>query len=367
MALMKSRVQFITLHIGFGLAFLALPYIFAPNGLGQVRHIAANPHELTNFLSYLLMLAFFYIHYYILIPRFYFQERIWEYGISVAVCFGIIFGLLFLVDRQTVLSPIVELTHGHMHQPPAGGDQYPERPPFPDPADEKHKPPVGFELSHSLFLFLVGVFGSLALQVNNRLRRTRQEKLNAELSYLKAQINPHFLFNTLNTIYSLAIEKSDSTPEAIVQLSALMRYVIRDAQGEQVPLAKELEYISHYISLQKLRLDETVQIDAIITGTPGGRKITPLILISFIENAFKYGVNPQERSIIRVAIRVDHEKLSMNVANKKLRRFYEEEMPGGIGVNNTKARLDLLYPNKHLLILTDTDTDYTVDLTIYLA
>ncbi|OIN56918.1 sensor histidine kinase [Arsenicibacter rosenii] len=362
---MKQRARFIISHIGFGLAFLALPYIFAPNGLGQLGQIVSNPHELTNFLSYLLMLAFFYGHYYVLIPRFYFQERLLTYGLSIATCFIIIFGLLFWVDRRTVFSPMMEITRGPRQEHPPG-HPYPEMPP-PRPENEKQKPPVGFELSHSLFLFLVGVFGSLALQVNNRLRRTQQEKLNAELSYLKAQINPHFLFNTLNTIYALAIEKSDSTPEAIVELSALMRYVIRDAQGEQVPLARELEYINHYIALQKLRLGETVQIEASVTGTPNGRKITPLILISFIENAFKYGVNPQERSLIRIVINVGQDKLSMNVANKKLRLFYEEEMPGGIGVKNTKARLDLLYPNKHLLVITDTDTDYTVDLTIYLS
>lgn len=356
-------------HIGFGLAFLALPYIFAPNGPGQVRQILSNPHELTNFLSYLLMLAFFYIHYYILIPRFYFQDRILIYGTGIAIGFGIIFGLLFWADRQTAFSPVMEMTHSHprAHPRDAAGAHAGMPPPPRNPDDEKHKPPIGFELSHSLFLFLVGVFGSLALQVNNRLRRMQQEKLNAELSYLKAQINPHFLFNTLNTIYSLAIEKSDSTPEAIVELSALMRYVIRDAQGEQVPLARELEYISHYISLQKLRLDETAEIEASITGTSGGLTISPLILISFIENAFKYGVNPQVRSLIRIAIHVEQDKLHMRVANKKLRLFYEEEMPGGIGVKNTKARLDLLYPNKHLLVITDTGTDYTVDLTIQLT
>ncbi len=365
---MKERVRVIVSHIGFGLAFLALPYIFAPNGPGQIRQILSNPHELTNFLSYLLMLIFFYVHYYVLIPQLYFQDRILVYGLSIALCFGVIFGMLFWVDRQTVFGPVAELTEGTDHRRPHGyGHPHPAMPPPPDPDEDRHKPPVGFELSHSLFLFLVGVFGSLALQVNNRLRRTQQEKLNAELSYLKAQINPHFLFNTLNTIYSLAIEKSDSTPEAIVELSALMRYVIRDAQGDQVPLAKELEYITHYISLQKLRLDETVQINARITGTPNGKKITPLILISFIENAFKYGVNPQEKSLIEVLIQVDREKLNMHVANKKLRLFYEEEIPGGIGVKNTKARLDLLYPNKHLLLITDTDTDYTVDLTILLT
>jgi len=352
---MKRRLLTAVIHLGFCLAFLVLPYIFAPGGFGQLTQIGHNPHELTNLLSYLLMLAFFYGNYYILIPRLYFQDRIAAYSISVLICFSVIFGLLVLVDRQISFSPLQQITDS----PP------PQNKPFPGNGGDK--PPVGFELSHALFLFLVGVFGSLSLQVNNRLRTTQQEKLNAELSYLKAQINPHFLFNTLNTIYSLAIEKSDSTPEAIVELSSLMRYVIRDAQGDFVPLAKELDYIKHYVSLQKLRLDDTVQIDCSIIGAPTGKQITPLILISFIENAFKYGVNPQERSLITIQIRVEQDRLTMHVANKKLRLFYEDDMPGGIGINNTKARLALLYPARHILTITDTVSDYTVDLTIHLA
>jgi LytS/YehU family sensor histidine kinase len=236
----------------------------------------------------------------------------------------------------------------------------------PPPPPMQGKPPFGFELSHALFLFLVGIFVSLSLRINDRLKQTEREKLNTELSFLKAQINPHFLFNILNTIYSLAIEQSNKTADAVVKLSSLMRYVIREADTKFVPLVKEFGYIENYIALQQLRLDDTAEIDFKIQGHPNGQQIAPLILISFIENAFKYGVNPQEKSLIQVHLSIVENHLHLRTFNKKVRVFHDEDTSSGIGIENTKTRLELLYPNKHLLILNETAQDFTVELTLYL-
>lgn len=280
-----------------GVAFLALPYIFAPGGFSQLLEITYNPHERTNFLSYLLMLGFFYLNYYLLIPKLYFAKKYLGYALSTVFSFGIIVFMLISVDRRGEVRGLSFPAEPQPHvfreerRPPEFAQSQPH--PFPSPPMQK-KPPFGFELSHALFLFLVGIFVSLSLRINDRLKQTEREKLNTELSFLKAQINPHFLFNILNTIYSLAIEQSNKTADAVVKLSSLMRYVMREADTEFVPLMKELNYIENYVALQQLRLDDTAEIDFKIKGRPNGQQIAPLILISFIENAFKYGVNPQE-------------------------------------------------------------------------
>ena len=300
----------IAIHLLCGVSCLALPSIFAATWFCLLAEIWHNPHERTNLLAYLFMLGFFYLNYYVLIPRFYFAKKYVFYAGSTIVCFGVVVLMLVSVDRQDLIphhtapaepSPS-ELKTAHP-LPPKFDVQALHMPPPAQRANQE-KPPFGFELSHALFLFLVGVFVSLSLRINDRLRETERQKLNTELSFLKAQINPHFLFNTLNTIYSLAIEQSSKTADAVVKLSSLMRYVMREADTHWVPLAKEFSYVENYVALQQLRLDDTVTVDFSITGKPNGQQIAPLILISFIENAFKYGVNPQEKSILQIQISI---------------------------------------------------------------
>ncbi|KAA9347855.1 sensor histidine kinase [Larkinella humicola] len=352
---MKRTIPPILIHILLSLAFLSLPYLFAPDGFSGLTKLTSNPHERTNFLSYLFMLVFFYANYYYLIPKLYLEGKYILYVTSLAGSFLLLIGAVVLVDRGDLVAvPIPALPH-------------PPRPQGPVPGGPQAKPPFGFELSHALFLYLVGIFVSLYLQIKNRWRQTEQEKLSTELSYLKAQINPHFLFNTLNSIYSLAIEKSDKTADAVVKLSSLMRYVIRDAGSHEVPLAKEVAYISDYIALQQLRLDDTVQIEYAVSGFFNGKQIAPLILISFIENAFKYGVNPEEKSIIHITISLNENTLRLYVFNKKVRLYHNDEASGGIGIDNTKARLKLVYPNQHVLTINDNPTGFAVDLTLNLA
>jgi len=159
----------------------------------------------------------------------------------------------------------------------------------PLPAGERGPvPPPGrfndylFPALHYIFIFLALVFFSLILRINNRLKQSEQERLNAELMYLKAQINPHFLFNTLNNIYSLAVERSEQTPNAVVRLSSMMRYVIDDAGKNFVSLQRELGYIRNFIELQMIRFGDVVDLNLNINGTPGNNKIAPFILIPFI-------------------------------------------------------------------------------------
>lgn len=203
------------------------------------------------------------------------------------------------------------------------------------------------------------------LKISSLLKLAEKEKVNAELSYLKAQINPHFLFNTLNSIYSLAIEKSDYTATAVVKLSGMMRYVITDASHKFVPLEKEINYISDYIDLQKLRIDSTIKLTFYVSGDVADKKIAPLVLISFIENAFKYGVNAEENSEININIDITKAYLHMRVTNKKV-SMKQVQPKSGLGIENAQNRLQLLYPANHKLVIKETKTDFSILLSLHL-
>ena len=252
-------------------------------------------------------------------------------------------------------------------RPPFRGEGPPPQPPTGAARPASPQPGLPSELSQTFFLMLAGLLMALVLRTNDRWRATEREKIQTELSYLKAQINPHFLFNTLNSIYSLALIESPPTADALAQLSSFLRYVIQDSQQDRVSLAKELDYIGQYIALQTLRLGDTATVDFTVEGVANGKQIVPLLLISFIENAFKYGVSPEEPSTIRIAIHLGADELHCHVANKKVRVFQPTSVASGIGLANTQARLRLLYPDRHRLVIQDEATQFSVDLTLTLS
>jgi len=218
-----------------------------------------------------------------------------------------------------------------------------------------------------LFQFFMVLILSAMIRINNRLRQSEKEKVNAELSYLKAQINPHFLFNTLNSIYSSAIEENaDNTATAVVKLSGMMRYVISETHHNFVSLEKEINYITDYIELQKIRLGNTANLQYKVTGSTAGKKIAPLILISFIENAFKHGVNPEEKSGITIDIEIKDGYLQMMVSNAKVKTVNGNSFKSNIGLENTRGRLQLLYPSKHDLEIKEDEKEFIVLLKINL-
>lgn len=202
------------------------------------------------------------------------------------------------------------------------------------------------------------------LKLRERIKQIETEKANAELSYLKAQINPHFLFNTLNSIYSLAIQKHDKTADAVVKLSEMMRYVLNDDNTSFVSLDKELHYISNYIDLQKMRLSPIVRLSYTCAGDPNGKKVAPLILIPFIENAFKHGVSTEEDSDIKIEISISETQLQLLVKNYCVKINNNTLNKSGLGIENTKKRLGLLYPNNHLLKIDKIDNYFIVNLTL---
>jgi two-component system LytT family sensor kinase len=225
---------------------------------------------------------------------------------------------------------------------------------------------IGAILINIFFLFLsAGLKFGVDWFLNERVQRDLEnQRLSAELAFLKSQINPHFLFNSLNSIYSLAYQKSDTTPEAILKLSEIMRYMLYESNDNKVDLAKELQYLQNYIDLQKIRFGNKAFVDFKINGEVGSQKIVPLLLIAFIENAFKHGVANDPSSPIRLLINMDNTQLHFYMENKK--HSLNRDPEGGIGLNNVKRRLDLLYPGKYSLTIQDETNTYTCELSLVL-
>ncbi|MBS1504964.1 MAG: histidine kinase, partial [Bacteroidetes bacterium] len=173
-----------------------------------------------------------------------------------------------------------------------------------------------------------------------------------------------FLFNSLNSIYSLAYQKSDTAPEAILKLSEIMRYMLYESNDNKVDLAKELQYLHNYIDLQKIRFGNKAFVDFKVTGEVGSQKIVPLLLIAFIENAFKHGMAYDPNVAIRLLINLDGENLHFYTENKK--HMNNRDLEGGVGLQNVQRRLDLLYPNKYKLDIQDKPDFYICELSLVL-
>ncbi len=195
---------------------------------------------------------------------------------------------------------------------------------------------------------------------------------NANFDFLRSQINPHFLFNALNTIYGTAIqEKADRTGEGIEKLGNMMRFMLQENMQENISLAREIEYLNNYIGLQRLRTDPNpnISIEARIEDQGHAIKIAPMLLIPFVENAFKHGISFREPCHIKITMEVKEKTLYFDVYNNKHMRPESdpEKDKSGIGLMNVKQRLKLLYPAKHELIIRETTKDFFVHLTLQLA
>jgi len=192
------------------------------------------------------------------------------------------------------------------------------------------------------------------------------EKLKMELIHLKAQIQPHFFFNTLNNMYSLSVQNSPETPAMITDLSAIMRYVLYETRQEKVPLIQEVEFIRSYIHLENLRHTQSNLIDFSVQGDINNLKIEPLLFLPLIENTFKHALH-QDMTCkwVKLVLTVDEDELIFQTANSKsITNKLSNKSHSGIGLVNVQKRLDLLYPGKHELVIHDENDNFTVTLVI---
>jgi len=202
-----------------------------------------------------------------------------------------------------------------------------------------------------------------------RLAELERENLEQQLEYLRYQINPHFFMNTLNNIHALVDIDPEQAKDTIVELSKMMRFVLYEGNKQRVPLSRELEFIRHYVALMQLRYTERVRIVLDLPAEVPERPVPPLVLITFIENAFKHGVSYQRESFIEVMVKVDGDRLQFSCRNSKAettKRPNDETAPpqqGGVGLANVRKRLNLLFAHDYSLHIRDDGDVYTVDLT----
>ena len=194
--------------------------------------------------------------------------------------------------------------------------------------------------------------------------------MEAELRALKSQVNPHFFFNTLNSLYALTLERSEKAPEMILRLSELMRYVIYESRDELVPIGKQLEFLKSYVFLEQLRSDESLEVRFDITGNHFEISIAPLIYLAFVENAFKHGISNREKSFIDISMNSDDGSISFWCANsipKSKAGETGENVHSGIGLENVTKRLNLLFPDRHEIKINKTSDEFEVLLQIKTA
>jgi hypothetical protein len=355
--LLKNKFLLILIHILAWLVFLLLLVSLVP------KPPIVNP-VLTILVPDLFFISFFYINFFFLVPKFFFPRK---YLVFVVICIS------FLILTIAVPSSISESS---LIRPgfPAGRDMQgfqPGPPPgfgsqgFQVPKDKM--PPIRLaflrpEFSYTIFVFIFILTLSTGIRILGQWQQSEKEKVKAELAFLKAQINPHFMFNTLNNIYSMAVSKAERTPEAIEMFSDMMRFVIYETTNDFVPLSKKIEYIDTYITLQKLRFPSTVKVNYQKTGDCDSLQIAPLILMPFIENAFKHGISTETESNIDIQIDIESNKLKLYVKNSINKLQDMENGISQLGIENTKKRLELMYPGDHTLNIIDSRNEYVVSL-----
>ena len=313
-------------------------------------------------LNNIMLMVFYYLNTMVLIPKLLIKEKWVLYILSLIACL-----LFFLYVPRTlaiwIYPPEIPL---NVTEHTKGINLKSNR------IGRIRRRPYADFFNTVLFLLVI-TFGACIevvrrwLQTEQNRKETEHERLNTELSFLKSQVNPHFFFNTLNNIYSLAIVKSDKTAPAVLKLSAIMRYILTETERDLVPLENEVAFIHNYIELQQVRLTDKVQVNFTIEGNTSPLLVAPLIFIPFVENAFKYGVSTKEQSSIDIQLKVDNQVIHFYAKNYIVQSENNMMENTGIGINNVKRRLELLYPEKFELSHHIEDGYYIVKLLINTA
>jgi two-component system LytT family sensor kinase len=335
----------ITLHILVWVVLITLPYIINANRSRPPHHLSnyeENQFLRLNFISYFYWIAIFYLNNRVLMPFFFYQKKYFGYGLSLLGC------LLLAISIHSTLFKIL-------------------------------LPDFDFNLGRTLWFntptFLLTIAASTAFtMISDRIREEKRslqrerENMKTELSFLRSQISPHFIFNVLNNIVALVRLKSNELEPTVMKLSGLMQYMLYETDEEKVSIQTETEYLQAYIDLQKQRFGKKVAIETHIDIESEFDEIEPMLLIPFIENAFKHGVGMIEKPQILVNLKTEDDILTFIVKNK----FSDDEndvkdAASGIGLANVSRRLNLLYGKEHQLQIEKKDGWFNVNLTLKLT
>lgn len=304
------------------------------------------PSIATGIISATALIGIALINEYWLFPRYYTQNR--KKFILFSILFTIILsGIYFSIDSLII--------HRHF-------------------SSEVRNVPLLFPIIRSISIILMGNFISISLllaqELKNNAEREKQlkeEKLGTEIKLLKAQINPHFIFNALNNIFSLSYTKSDKAPDSILKLSEMLRYVFYDCSKDRVKIDKEIDYIKNFIAFQQMKSDDEQNISFSINDCKTNLSISPMLFIPFIENAFKYSnLEGQTEAYTRIKLESDEKVLYFTIENSIP---INGKIPSGdgTGILNVEKRLNLLYPEKHCLKIENKEGKFVVSLKIDLS
>jgi sensor histidine kinase YesM len=338
----KSRAVKVLTHAVVWAIALSLPYLLDSHH-GMARH--HDGHEQAffylNSITNFLWIGPFYLNVYLLTPRLFNRRRYFTYAAALALVFGVM-----LLIHAFLFNYLFTLPHFSL------------------------KGAMGFLLPPFILTSAIGATFRLVrdkMQADHLAQEKQQENLKTELSFLRSQINPHFIFNILNNLVALEQMKSEELGPTILKLSSLLQYMLYDTDEDRVPIAKEVEYLQSYIDLQRQRFGTKVPVNVSMEAPPGHFEIEPMLLIPFVENAFKHGVGMIENPMIEISLRVSDGVLYFAVENRFNPASEEiRDKTSGIGLGNVKRRLKLLYGDQHVLHISRDEGWFVVSLVLNL-
>ncbi|QNL52412.1 histidine kinase [Olivibacter sp. SDN3] len=336
---LSLELVFIAVHITVWLAILTLPYYIGNPPYYNIGPLPGLFFTLTGIIHAII----FYVNAYLLYPKLFNRSYWWLYFISVPL----LLMLSFQLKHAILVHWFPEITPGF--------------------ATNKfiYPPSIGIFLASLIYRKIVD-----RINRERTLKEQRAAQLDSELKLLRSQVNPHFLFNVLTSLISLARKKSDKLESSLLRLADLMQYMLYESQQDKVPLKQEIDYLNSYIALQQLRFGDDVLIEIILPEDEETKNlyVEPMLLVPFVENAFKHGTGWIDLPAISIHLAIQGESLNFVVTNKYDRSLdTNKDKHSGIGLMNVKSRLDLLYKNQYQLKITERDTLFTVNLLLKLT
>ena len=329
----KNKILFI--HIIVWAIIFTLPYVFNTwDEKGETSSV--DPYRSINTVTNFLWMGLFYLNAYVLIPRLFYKRKYLQYALVLFASFCIIM-----------------LLHGALFKPFVTGRSFNFVP----------------SSVHNIIPFLFTIFVSVTyktfidrMHLEKEANERRQENLKTELSFLRSQISPHFLFNIMNNIAAMVRLKSDELEPTVHKLSSLMQYMLYETDEEKVILQSEIEYLQSYIDLQQQRFSEKLTLHVSLEVKENWHSIEPMLLIPFVENAFKHGTGLVQNPAIEIELKAENDQLYFVVKNRFIQTETVKDKTSGIGLANVKRRLELLYGNRHQLVINKTEGLFIVSL-----
>ena len=365
----SRKALFVFFHlVGWALfIYLTIPHINGTERLGNDRFFPLFP-----LVEYALLACYFYLNTSLLVPRFLSGKKIILFlGITIVAFVFFCFVVPSLVREYLIHHASESIFRPELRprqpgfRPPGGGLDFPRT-----ISPDVFKRLGTYSRSVQFLVVFIISTGLKAISQWNAEKRRLQELENsmvqAELSFLKSQIHPHFLFNSLNSVYYLALSKDDKAPEAILSLSDFLRFVTVESNHSRIPLEKEVKMLEEYIHLQRLRASEKFDLQFRLQGDFRKWEIMPLTFVPFVENAFKYGISAHIDCFIHIGLEVENNVLLFTCDNSIVSRPSERNLSEGIGLENIRKRLELAYPERHSLDIVTGSSAFQVKLQINL-